>query len=57
MVALEWILVHFNRQENRAPGWAGPVRAAAKGRVVPRDCSPRAPADLDVQDYRIRFLK
>jgi len=27
------------------------------GRVAPGDCSPGAPADPDVQDYRIRFLK
>ena len=28
-----------------------------RGRVAPGDCSPGAPADPDVQDYRIRFLK
>jgi len=25
--------------------------------VAPGDCSPGAPTDPDVQDYRIRFLK
>ena len=28
-----------------------------RGRVAPGDCSPGAPTDPDVQDYRIRFLK
>jgi len=30
---------------------------AVLGRVAPGDCSPGAPTDPDVQDYRIRFLK
>ncbi len=29
---------------------------AVSGRVAPGDCSPGAPTDPDVQDYRIRFL-
>ena len=32
-----------------------PVRSP--GRVAPGDCSPGAPTDPYVQDYRIRFLK
>ena len=27
------------------------------GRVAPGDCSPGAPTDPDVQNYRIRFLR
>jgi len=32
-------------------------KTAGLGRVAPGDCSPGAPTDPDVQDYRIRFLK
>ena len=36
---------------------AGKRSMALPGRVAPGDCSPGAPTDPDVQDYRIRFLK
>jgi hypothetical protein len=34
-----------------------PIKHARRRTVAPGDCSPGAPADPDVQDYRIRFLK
>jgi hypothetical protein len=33
------------------------LKAQSWGRVAPGDCSPGAPTDPDVQDYRIRFLR
>ncbi len=32
-------------------------RGGGSGRVAPGDCSPGAPTDPYVQNYRIRFLK
>ena len=34
-----------------------PLQPDGASRVAPGDCSPGAPTDPDVQDYRIRFLK
>jgi hypothetical protein len=36
---------------------AAPLGFAALGRVAPGDCSPGAPTDPHVQDYRMRLLK
>jgi hypothetical protein len=33
------------------------ICVVARGRVAPGDCSPGAPTDPYVQNYRIRFLK
>jgi hypothetical protein len=43
-------------RDNRCPAWID-VAVEAVGRVAPGDCSPGAPTDPYVQNYRIRFLK